>query len=324
MSEQRSFVPPQSVRNNARRGLELRRKHGRGGITNAEASKQGIGSGVQRASDLANGEALSYRTVKRMKNFFSRHSAFKRYHDDKTSAAYVSWLLWGGDAGRRWAEAIVRRVEGESAKKSWLAIVEELDILSSSSDEDGEDGEDGRALCDCEECTVAYEDYEDESADDAEESGESGESIAKARKVPAKYLEGLSGEERAKRKREIQERMESGESGGYKPLTGDDKKTKPSKYSETGIARRIRAELKGEMTKDKFLTVAARVSGVSRGILERCYNRGMAAWATGGHRPGASQAAWAVARVYSLISGGRTRTTADKDLWAEHLKNKRS
>ena len=57
-------------------------------------------------------------------------------------------------------------------------------------------------------------------------------------------------------------------------------------------------------------------SGVPVGILRAVYNRGMAAW-KGGHRPGASQAAWSHARVNSFLSGGKTRTTADKDLWAK-------
>jgi hypothetical protein len=43
----------------------------------------------------------------------------------------------------------------------------------------------------------------------------------------------------------------------------------------------------------------------------------MAAWKTG-HRPGATPHQWAYARINSFITGGKTRTTADKDLWAQH------
>ena len=48
------FVPPQEVRANAKRGLELRKEHGRGGTE----------IGVARARDLSNGSALSLDTVK--------------------------------------------------------------------------------------------------------------------------------------------------------------------------------------------------------------------------------------------------------------------
>jgi hypothetical protein len=115
------FVPPEGVRSAARRGLELRRKHKRGGLDTKQAKKAGVGSGVQRASDLSHGEALSIETVKRMKNFFSRHSKYKEYHQDKTSAAYISWLLWGGTAGQRWAEKVVRQYEAKKGIKKSLA-----------------------------------------------------------------------------------------------------------------------------------------------------------------------------------------------------------
>ena len=55
-------------------------------------------------------------------------------------------------------------------------------------------------------------------------------------------------------------------------------------------------------------------SGISYGILKQVYDRGMAAW-KGGHRPGVNSHAWALARVNSFIVGGKTRHTADKDLW---------
>lgn len=115
------FTPPGPVRSAAKRGLELRRKWGRGGITNAEASEQGIGSGVQRASNLANGSALSLETVKRMAAFFSRHQ--KNYRpgekesDGGPTAGTIAWLLWGGNAGRGWADGVIRREE-EALKKA--------------------------------------------------------------------------------------------------------------------------------------------------------------------------------------------------------------
>lgn len=124
-----SYSPPSSVRSAARRGLELRAKSGKGGLTNKEASAQGIGSGVQRARNLANGDGLTLSTVKRMKAFFDRHAknkgiaAGKKPEDD---AGHVSWLLWGGDAGRAWANKIV--AQSEKAEKSLNSdIFEELE-----------------------------------------------------------------------------------------------------------------------------------------------------------------------------------------------------
>ena len=50
-------------------------------------------------------------------------------------------------------------------------------------------------------------------------------------------------------------------------------------------------------------------TGVPYGILKKSYDRGMAAWKTG-HRPGTTPQQWAMARVNSMLTGGK----ADPDL----------
>jgi hypothetical protein len=98
------FVAPQEVRNNAKRGLELRKQYGRGGTE----------IGVARARDLSNGSALSLDTVKRMNSYFARHEVDKKGEGwGKDSAGYIAWLLWGGDAGWSWAKKIIREQENK-------------------------------------------------------------------------------------------------------------------------------------------------------------------------------------------------------------------
>ncbi len=109
--------PPQDVRRAAKRGLELRRLHKRGGLSGKQASKAGVGSGVARAVSLSNGARIPIATVKRMVSFFARHSAYKHKHrEEPNGPARISWLLWGGDAGRRWAKRRLR--DDERAKKA--------------------------------------------------------------------------------------------------------------------------------------------------------------------------------------------------------------
>jgi hypothetical protein len=110
-----SFSPPSSVRAAARRGLALRKKHGKGGLTTQEAGKQGIGSGVARATSLANGDKVSFETIKRMSAFFSRHE--KNKSGPEGDAGRTAWLLWGGDAGRSWASRIIKMVESRQSKQ---------------------------------------------------------------------------------------------------------------------------------------------------------------------------------------------------------------
>lgn len=125
-----------------------------------------------------------------------------------------------------------------------------------------------------------------------------------------------------KARKEEMDRRKDKDKPVYKPLPGDDKvKTKPSKYTRTEIAEEVREEM-DKPGKDEFIRAASKVSGVSKKLIEEVYDRGLAAW-EGSHRPGATAQQWAKARVYSFLSGGKTQSTADKDLWDKHLENKK-
>lgn len=66
----------------------------------------------------------------------------------------------------------------------------------------------------------------------------------------------------------------------------------------------------------------AKETGISYGILKKVFDRGVAAWRTG-HRPGTNPTQWGLARINSFATGGKTRTTADADLWKQHSGNKK-
>jgi hypothetical protein len=58
----------------------------------------------------------------------------------------------------------------------------------------------------------------------------------------------------------------------------------------------------------------AEKSGMPYSVLKQVYDRGMAAW-KGGHRPGATQVQWALARVNSFVTkSSGTWGGADSDL----------
>lgn len=104
-------TPPKSVAAAAARGLRLREQHGRGGTA----------IGVARARDLSAQTSLSAQTIGRMRSYFARHSVDKNgkgWSDAKApSAGYIAWLLWGGDAGQRWAAHLYARLQEASAKQ---------------------------------------------------------------------------------------------------------------------------------------------------------------------------------------------------------------
>jgi hypothetical protein len=99
------FVPPESVQNNARRGLEM--------VEAGEAGDGLEGATKGRARDIASGKALSLEHVKRMHSFFERHDKTRPDDGGKGNSPWkTAWMLWGGDSGRSWAESVVGKEVG--------------------------------------------------------------------------------------------------------------------------------------------------------------------------------------------------------------------
>ena len=94
---------PESVSNNAKRGIDLNK---------AVGNKCATQVGKVRAQQLANGEPVSEKTIKRMFSYLSRAEV---YYDqgDKESCGYISYLLWGGKSAKTWAESKLKQIERE-------------------------------------------------------------------------------------------------------------------------------------------------------------------------------------------------------------------
>lgn len=91
---------PDSVSNNAKRGIELNEK-----VNNKCATQVG----KVRARQLANKEAISVDTIKRMYSYLSRAEEFYDESDTKACGT-ISYLLWGGKSGLRWAESKLKEL----------------------------------------------------------------------------------------------------------------------------------------------------------------------------------------------------------------------
>lgn len=96
------LTPPAAVAAAAKKGLELREKFGRGGTE----------VGVARAQGLAARKPVGEDDVTAISSYFARHAVDKdaKAHEwgdeSDPSAGYVAWLLWGGNAGREWADGL--------------------------------------------------------------------------------------------------------------------------------------------------------------------------------------------------------------------------
>ena len=96
--------PPQNVRRVAARALERRRR-----LRLENRNPGGTAVGVARARDLAAGRKVSHRTLVRMRAFFDRWAGrYAEVADDPDSPIALAWALWGGTAGRRWVERVLR------------------------------------------------------------------------------------------------------------------------------------------------------------------------------------------------------------------------
>ena len=92
---------PDSVSNNAKRGIELNEK-----VNNKCATQVG----KVRAQQLAKKEPISVETIKRMYSYLSRA---EEYYDESDTEACgtISYLLWGGLSAKRWAESKLKELD---------------------------------------------------------------------------------------------------------------------------------------------------------------------------------------------------------------------
>jgi len=114
-------------------------------------------TGLERANQLENQEDLSPDTINRMVSFFARHDGNQEVDDDADNkwedCGFVAWQLWGGDAGREWAER--KQEELEDAREEGLNDISEDDNSMTEQEEDNTEQEE-----------VKSEEFEQVPADD--------------------------------------------------------------------------------------------------------------------------------------------------------------
>jgi len=92
---------PDAVSNNAQRGIDLNEKNG---------NKCATQVGKIRARQLSQNKPISKETLVRMFSYLSRA---QEYYDegDNEACGTISYLLWGGKAGLRWATSKMRELD---------------------------------------------------------------------------------------------------------------------------------------------------------------------------------------------------------------------
>jgi hypothetical protein len=91
----------EGIRSNAKRGIELNERNG---------NKCATQTGKVRAQQLADGEAISVQTIKRMHSYLSRAETYYDNADDTSDCGYISYLLWGGKSALSWSRNKLREL----------------------------------------------------------------------------------------------------------------------------------------------------------------------------------------------------------------------
>lgn len=121
----RMYTIPRAAQEEAKRALEWRKKHGRGGTP----------VGLNTARTLAAGGQIGIKKVRHIAKYFPRHEVDKKAKgyrpgdDGFPSNGRIAWALWGGDPAWRWARAIVER---ENKKEKSVKASAELNMYESA------------------------------------------------------------------------------------------------------------------------------------------------------------------------------------------------
>lgn len=91
---------PETVKNNAKKGLELRKEYGRGGTS----------VGIATAKYLVENTTITKEKVRHVAKYFPRHKGDNLDQKDPPSNGYIAWLLWGGTTAWKWSQSIVDRL----------------------------------------------------------------------------------------------------------------------------------------------------------------------------------------------------------------------
>jgi hypothetical protein len=117
----RMYTIPKGAQSEAKKALEWRKEHDRGGTS----------VGLNTARTLARGGQIGIRKVRHIAKYFPRHEVDKQGkgwspgEDNFPSNGRIAWALWGGDTAWRWARAIVEREEKAAARTAGGYVLED-------------------------------------------------------------------------------------------------------------------------------------------------------------------------------------------------------
>jgi len=115
----KTYYPPQDVINTCSQALKIVRDN------NLTTHGGNEGSGIDKAKSIINKDPMDHSILKRMKAFFDNHhqdvlNLRSKGSSINDSGEIQSWELWGGDAGKRWADNEIAKLNQSNLKSKKL------------------------------------------------------------------------------------------------------------------------------------------------------------------------------------------------------------
>lgn len=101
------FNIPTNVKTNAQKGLDLNKKHGRGGTSTSLAN----------AKYLVKNSVADPAKIKHISKYIPKRMNDGLKESDPPQDSYISWMLWGGNEGWNWTNQIFQKMEEIDNKK---------------------------------------------------------------------------------------------------------------------------------------------------------------------------------------------------------------
>ncbi len=117
-----SYKIPVKVKENAQKGLDMRKKYGRGGTS----------VGINMAKYIVKNEYATFEKVNKISQYFPRHAKDNLQEKDPPSNGLIAWNLWGSDEGWKWSKDIVEKKEkeGEEVENSLETFIAKEELGS--------------------------------------------------------------------------------------------------------------------------------------------------------------------------------------------------
>jgi hypothetical protein len=119
MYDEIDFSIPEEVKNNAQKGLDLRKQYNRGGTS----------IGLATARYLIKNKSATPEKIRHIAKYFPRHA--KDNLNDKTSNGWIAWMLFGGNSGRTWSTGIAEKMnEIDEREMAYFSDIENFEKIT--------------------------------------------------------------------------------------------------------------------------------------------------------------------------------------------------